>query len=47
MIIGQLLDLRVFIAEGTGWTFFNLKQFKVNLQRIVNQELTDQGFTFS
>ena len=46
MIILQFLDLWLLIAERTGRTLLNRKESEFHLQRIIDQELPDQGLSF-
>jgi hypothetical protein len=46
MIISQFLNLRLLIAEGTGWILLNRKEPEFHLQRIIDQELPNQEFPF-
>ena len=45
MIIRQLLNLRLLIAEGTGWILPDLKDPEFRFKRVIDQELTDQRFS--
>jgi len=46
MIILKFLDLRFLIAQGTGRVLLNRKESEFHFQRIIDQELPDQRFSF-
>ncbi len=45
MITGQLSDLGFLIAERTGRILLYLEEFELHIQGIIDQKLTNQGFS--
>lgn len=46
MIICQLLDLGLLITQWTGWILPHLEEFKIHLERVIDEELSDERLPF-